>query len=240
VQYKKTFSARKIWKEIDKPPYAALKNLKSLTEQLPKEKTAVDAAPRAKEAVEYLVNLKKVIDGFKGVKELSETDLALIAIVENFDRIKGHSNLPYCVLFYSKNDYEGKIEGPDFEKDIWFCWAKDKDFEPVKIVRTNSKATKALSRWHWMHLWINEPYCDEQGRIEVFLLPIFHTPIPRRKSIVGSAVFALFVQAFNAVIQGQIPEYNKDIDKYCWEKGLKASHKPKMNYPGWDLAKLKE
>lgn len=235
AQSHETFNSRKIWRELDKEPYTALKNIQSYGEEL--SQTGISPL-RVNEATEYLSYLNKVMNGLKGVSALSETDATLKAIVAEFDENKGHSDSLYAVTFYNNVDGEIRIEGPSIEKDIWYCWGDEEDFEPVKIFFKDGKVNKALCRWHWKHFskW---PYCDGEGRVEVLILPRCHTPVVREKTIVQSAIFALFVKECNAMIKDPIAEYKKIIEEYYWKPGEKWKHKPTVNYPGWDLARLK-
>jgi hypothetical protein len=222
------------WKEINQPPIAAMKNLKTMTNMLPKGKAALEAA---QETATYVNSLNQVMMMFEGATTLKETDRRLKSIVENFDRTKGNSEAEDCVLFSDETHLEVKIEGSAFEKDMWLCWIKDADFEPLKIVFRNGKITRTLGRLHWAHVWTNHPYRDGQGRVEVLLWPRHHTPITRRNNIVCGAIFAMFVKAFGARIQDYGLNKDVKIPDYSWKRGWKPRHKPAAWYWGWKLVR---
>jgi hypothetical protein len=219
---KKALSSGKLPKEINEPPYSLTENLESIKKNLSEsiaEKT-VDKVLQESEIGAYLSGVKCVLKTFQNSKDVKAPQ-------------REDSKSEFFVAFLSATtkvfDKVNRISKAAF-KDFWFIWEND-EYEPVRIFFDNGKAVRARFRWHWAHFDISNPYVDDKGRIEVFFLPQFHTPIIRRSK--ADVCFIVFAKCYCAMVHDYTVVLNEKINEYYTKSGWKKTHWPPINYPGW-------
>ncbi len=219
----RAISSDKLCKEINEPPYSILENLQSIKKTLSEKKIVektIDKILKEPEIKAYLWGIKCVLKTFQNLKDLKiqkkedTTSEFFIAFMSEsakvFDKINLISKAPF--------------------KDFWFIWEKD-EYEPIRIFFENGRIVKARYRWHWKHYDIPNPYVDDGGRIEVFFLPHFHTPLIRR--LKEDICFIVFAKCYGAKVHTYEVVSNLEIDPYYTKKGWKTEHPPAVFYSGW-------
>jgi hypothetical protein len=73
---------------------------------------------------------------------------------------------------------------------------------------------------------------DDKGRIEVLILPKFHTPIIRRST--EDILFQVFAKCFCVVVKHYRLALNGEVDRKYTDPGWKDEHPPGYDYPGWN------
>jgi hypothetical protein len=219
---KQALSLNKLPQEINQPPYSLLENLESIKKTLSEsiaEKT-IDKVLQESEISAYLSGVPCVLKTFQNSKDLKAPQRA-------------DSASEFFVAFLSATtkvfDKVNQVSKAAF-KDFWFIWEND-EYEPVRLFFDNGNVVRARFRWHWAHFDISNPYVDDKGRIEVFFLPQFHTPIIRRSK--ADVCFIVFAKCYCAMVHDYMVVLNEKIDEYYTKSGWKATHWPPINYPGW-------
>lgn len=212
--------------EINKPPYSVVHNLedvkKILSEKLGKETMTEFLAES--EIKPYLLGLACVFNTFRNLKRLKPMR-------------RGDSSSSFFAPMISQEsglfDYVNQWDKSDpVIKDFFFTWI-NVEVEPIRIYFAGGKTVGARSRWHWIHIDISKPYVDEKGRIEVLILPHFHTPIIRRSR--EDICFEVFAKCYFAVVRDYKLVFNQPVEDEVTSPGLKKSHQPEVNYKGWEI-----
>jgi hypothetical protein len=209
--------------EINEPPYSVADNLKSIKKTLsekPSEETMKEFFVRS-EIQPYLSGLICVLNIFRNLKDFKPVSRA-------------DSPSRYFVPLVSREagafDKVNQVEKRDI-RDFWFVWEKE-EVEPIRLYFVNGKMVGARSRWHWRHIDILKPYVNDKGKIEVLILPQFHTPIVRRST--EDVLFLVFAKCFCVVVRDYKRVLNEKVNSKYTEPGRKDDHPPPYDYPGWE------
>jgi hypothetical protein len=208
---------------INEPPYSVADNLKSIKKTLsekPSEETMAEFFMRS-EIQPYLYGLVCVLNTFRNFKDFKPVSRA-------------DSPSDYFVSLVSREagvfDKVNQVDKPDI-KDFWFVW-ENEEVEPIRLYFVSGKTVGARSRWHWRHIDIRRPYVNDKGKIEVLILPQFHTPIIRRST--EDILFQVFAKCFCVVVGDCRLVFNEEVNSKYTIPGLKVEHKPSYDYPGWE------
>ena len=253
----------KLPSEILFEPYFTLENLKTIKETIAErlvDQTIVTIAGDT-EIIPYIDGVKKVLktfNTFKDWKEVADSKHPEEEIVKRIDEIveplvkirrqREESNAKLIVTLISDSPtvkpFGNRVicKQLTLDRDFWFSWGKTEikkveEYEPIRLHYENGKIIGIRSRWHWLHINLKGPYLDKKNRIEIFFLPLFHTPIVREKlhatNVHKIMLYHVFVRCFGTrVVAYKVVD--GVIDSYYTNPGKKDKHPPTVeNYLGW-------
>lgn len=135
------------------------------------------------------------------------------------------------VAYVPKNESFDKVisKTDTTQQDYWFVWSGD--FEPIRLTYKNSEIISVLHRIHWVHNVVDNPYMNDEKRIESFFYPICHLPVIRKRK--KDVNFFILTRKF---LVNRLCDYDlvdEDIPNYFISKGKKDRHFFSMEYQGW-------